>query len=272
LSGAVLVGLPAEPRGRAPAVTQALPPGHSCPAAQAARGPPAGCLTPPRQRAKRGCAPPDTVPKRRACRPSAMHRHRAREGGDDHGGDRKRLRQQQAPHGAVRQETGGEEPVRLVGTAPAGVAHRHRLPARAALHAWRPGLRRLGTTATPGVAEGRVRAAFRRSGSGAGGRSIPGASGSGRPRATSVPSLVSGDRPCLAVRRGLPTGTAACCAAHSGTDASPAQRRLRRETCRSVADLEKAISRYIREHKVASKPFVWTKPASIIFTKLSRCP
>jgi hypothetical protein len=38
----------------------------------------------------------------------------------------------------------------------------------------------------------------------------------------------------------------------------------------SVADLEQAIARYIREHNTVSKPFVWTKPADSILTKLSR--
>ncbi len=48
------------------------------------------------------------------------------------------------------------------------------------------------------------------------------------------------------------------------------RRRLRLGVFQSVADLEQAIARYIREHNTASKPFVWTKPADSILTKLSR--
>ena len=48
------------------------------------------------------------------------------------------------------------------------------------------------------------------------------------------------------------------------------RRRLRRGVFLSVADLEQAIALYIREHNTASKPFVWTKPADSIPTKLSR--
>jgi hypothetical protein len=50
------------------------------------------------------------------------------------------------------------------------------------------------------------------------------------------------------------------------------RRRLRRGVFRSVADLEQAITRYIREHNVNSSPFVWTKPADSILTKLTRLP
>jgi hypothetical protein len=50
------------------------------------------------------------------------------------------------------------------------------------------------------------------------------------------------------------------------------RRRLRRGIVQSVADLEKAIARYIREHNAASRPFVWTKPADSILAKLSRLP
>ena len=42
------------------------------------------------------------------------------------------------------------------------------------------------------------------------------------------------------------------------------RRRLRRGVFQSVADLEQAISRYIREHNATSSPFVWTKPADSI--------
>jgi len=44
----------------------------------------------------------------------------------------------------------------------------------------------------------------------------------------------------------------------------------RRGVLQSVADLEQSIARYIREHNITSKPFVWTKPADSILTKLSR--
>jgi transposase len=50
------------------------------------------------------------------------------------------------------------------------------------------------------------------------------------------------------------------------------RRRIRRGVFKSVADLEDAIARYIREHNQSSKPFVWTKPADTILAKLSRLP
>ncbi len=50
------------------------------------------------------------------------------------------------------------------------------------------------------------------------------------------------------------------------------RRRLRRGVFQSVADLEQAIARYIREHNAASSPFVWTKPAASILAKLARLP
>lgn len=50
------------------------------------------------------------------------------------------------------------------------------------------------------------------------------------------------------------------------------RRRIRRGAFKSVADLEDAISRYIREHNKASKPFVWVKPAETILEKLQRLP
>ncbi len=49
------------------------------------------------------------------------------------------------------------------------------------------------------------------------------------------------------------------------------RRQIRRGVFKSVADLEEAIRRYIREHNRSSKPFVWTKPADTILAKLSRC-
>ena len=50
------------------------------------------------------------------------------------------------------------------------------------------------------------------------------------------------------------------------------RQRLKRGVFRSVADLEQAIARYIREHNVAPRPFVWTKPADTILGKLNRLP
>ncbi|MCM8734716.1 IS630 family transposase [Azospirillum sp. A1-3] len=50
------------------------------------------------------------------------------------------------------------------------------------------------------------------------------------------------------------------------------RRSIRRGVFKSVADLQDAITRYIREHNRASKPFVWTKPADDILDKLSRLP
>lgn len=50
------------------------------------------------------------------------------------------------------------------------------------------------------------------------------------------------------------------------------RRRIRRGIFKSVAELEDAIHRYIREHNGHAKPFVWTKSANAIFEKLSRLP
>jgi transposase len=50
------------------------------------------------------------------------------------------------------------------------------------------------------------------------------------------------------------------------------RRRIRRGIFTSVAHLQDAIQRYIREHNRNPKPFVWTKPADLILTKLSRLP
>src|ERR1700712_1483552 len=50
------------------------------------------------------------------------------------------------------------------------------------------------------------------------------------------------------------------------------RQRLKRGVFRSVADLEQALARYIREHNGDPKPFVWTKPAKVIIGKLSRLP
>jgi transposase len=50
------------------------------------------------------------------------------------------------------------------------------------------------------------------------------------------------------------------------------RRRLRRGVFKSVADLQDAIGRYIREHNKISKPFVWTKSAETILASLQRLP
>jgi len=50
------------------------------------------------------------------------------------------------------------------------------------------------------------------------------------------------------------------------------RRRLKRGVFTSVADLQDAIRRYIREHNNDPKPFVWTKTANTILAKLSRLP
>jgi transposase len=50
------------------------------------------------------------------------------------------------------------------------------------------------------------------------------------------------------------------------------RRRIRRGVFESVADLQDAIRRYIREHNRTSKPFVWTKPAETILAKLRHLP
>ena len=50
------------------------------------------------------------------------------------------------------------------------------------------------------------------------------------------------------------------------------RRRLRRGVFRSVADLQEAIARYMRDHNKTSKPFVWTKPADAILASLQRLP
>jgi len=50
------------------------------------------------------------------------------------------------------------------------------------------------------------------------------------------------------------------------------RRRIRRGVFKSVAELEDAIRRYIRDHNGNAKPFVWTKTANEIFAKLKRLP
>jgi transposase len=48
------------------------------------------------------------------------------------------------------------------------------------------------------------------------------------------------------------------------------RRRLKRGVFHSIADLQAAINRYIREHNNDPKPFVWTKPAQNILAKINR--
>jgi transposase len=50
------------------------------------------------------------------------------------------------------------------------------------------------------------------------------------------------------------------------------RRRIRRGAFKSVAELQDAITRYIRQHNKAAKPFAWTKPADTILSKLARLP
>ncbi len=50
------------------------------------------------------------------------------------------------------------------------------------------------------------------------------------------------------------------------------RRRIRRGVFTSVADLQDAIRRFIRQHSKDAKPFVWTKPADTILAKISRLP
>jgi hypothetical protein len=38
----------------------------------------------------------------------------------------------------------------------------------------------------------------------------------------------------------------------------------------SIVDLQAAINRYIQEHNDDPRPFVWTKPADVILTKIAR--
>ncbi len=48
------------------------------------------------------------------------------------------------------------------------------------------------------------------------------------------------------------------------------QKRIRRGTFRSVAELEEAIHDYLDRHNANPKPFVWTKSAEIILEKERR--
>ncbi len=48
------------------------------------------------------------------------------------------------------------------------------------------------------------------------------------------------------------------------------ERRIRRGSFRSVAELEAAIESYLRTHNQRPKPFVWTKPADLILRKVQK--
>jgi hypothetical protein len=48
------------------------------------------------------------------------------------------------------------------------------------------------------------------------------------------------------------------------------RRRLRRGVFRSIVELQEAINRYVAEHNDDPVPFVWTKTADQITTKLNR--
>ena len=50
------------------------------------------------------------------------------------------------------------------------------------------------------------------------------------------------------------------------------RQRIRRGVFRSIADLQAAINRYLKQHNDDPKPFVWTKPANAILAKLDRLP
>ena len=48
------------------------------------------------------------------------------------------------------------------------------------------------------------------------------------------------------------------------------ERRIRRGTFRSVAELEQAIEDYLRAHNQKPRPFVWTKTADLILHKVRK--
>jgi len=52
---------------------------------------------------------------------------------------------------------------------------------------------------------------------------------------------------------------------------SSLDRRIARRV-KSVTDLQDAITRYVRAHNKAAKPFVWSKAADDILAKLDRLP
>jgi len=50
------------------------------------------------------------------------------------------------------------------------------------------------------------------------------------------------------------------------------RRRIRRGVFKSVPDLQDAITRYIRDHNKAARPFAWAQSADTILSKLARLP
>ena len=48
-------------------------------------------------------------------------------------------------------------------------------------------------------------------------------------------------------------------------------KRIRRGTFRSVRELERAITAFVREHNSNARPFVWTKSARVILRKIKKC-
>lgn len=48
-------------------------------------------------------------------------------------------------------------------------------------------------------------------------------------------------------------------------------KRIRRGTFRSVRELERAITCFVREHNETAKPFIWTKSARTILRKIIKC-
>ena len=48
-------------------------------------------------------------------------------------------------------------------------------------------------------------------------------------------------------------------------------RRIRRGTFASVRALERAITSYVEDHNTNAKPFVWTKSARVIMSKIKKC-
>ncbi len=50
------------------------------------------------------------------------------------------------------------------------------------------------------------------------------------------------------------------------------RQRIRRGVFHSIIDLQTAINAYLTEHNANPKPFLWTKSAPAILTKLDRAP
>ena len=50
------------------------------------------------------------------------------------------------------------------------------------------------------------------------------------------------------------------------------RQRIRRGVFHSIADLQAAINRYLKEHNDEPNPFVWTKSAQTILAKTNRLP